>query len=201
MSSSPRKFRTQSGGVTILVALMLLVFITIGAVGMSRNALREIITSGTTRQGAMARSVADSGIEWGILCIDANHNTSSAGSSQSLQTSAHTLAAGLIYGIPYDVTTQIPITSLPNAATPPEDLQVPLGSGNGYNIALTYMGKMPMRYQSATAGTPGVGYTPSAGSLALTAPDLWAIRSDAQVNAGSVAFQHSKEAWISYPPQ
>jgi hypothetical protein len=34
---------SQSGGITILVALMLLVFLTIVAVGMSRNSFREVV--------------------------------------------------------------------------------------------------------------------------------------------------------------
>jgi len=199
MSNCP-SLRSQSGGITILVALMMLVLLTIAAVGMSRNSFREVIISGTTRQGAMARNVGDSGVEWSLLYIDALHHPATAGSAQAMQTLANTLLASNINGVPYDVATQTPIT-LPNLTTPPSDLQVPAASGNGMNLALTCMGKMPMLNTSQTAGTPGTGYTAAAGSTSLTAPDLWATRSDAQVTAGAVTFQHSKEAWISTPPR
>jgi len=196
----------QAGGITILVTLMLLVLLTIAAMGMSRNALRDIASSGTTRQGAMTRNVADSGIEWSIYYSDPINHAGITSSSTSLQTLATTLLAGNLFGVPYDVMTQTPITAtssiqLPNTATVPADLQVPAGSGNGTNLALTCMGKLPITMTSQTAGTPGTGNTPASGAISLTAPDLWAIRSDAQVTQGPVMFLHSKEAWISTPPR
>jgi hypothetical protein len=199
MSRFPSTHRThQSGGITILVALMLLVLITIAAVSMSRNSFREVVTSGTTRQGAMTRNVADSGIEWGILYLDPNN--ASTGTNQSLATLASTLVAGQITGLAYDVSTQARIATLPNTNTPPADLQVPAGSGNGYNIALTLMGKAPTVLQSASVGsTSGGGNLRAASVLSKTDPDLWAIRSDALVTVGAVTFIHSKESWISTP--
>jgi Tfp pilus assembly protein PilX len=200
MPKSSESLHSQSGAITILVALMLLVLLTVAAVSMSRNSFREAVISGTTRQGAMARNIGDSGVEWGILYIDALNHPGPTASSQNLQTLANTLLAGNIYGIPYDVKTKATVT-LPNTATVPADLQVPAASGNGMNIALTCMGKMAMTMTTQTAGSPGMGYTPAAGSTALTAPDLWAIRSDAVVVSGSVTFLHSKEAWISTRPR
>lgn len=192
----------QRGGITILVVLMLLVFLTITAVGMSRNSFREIVVSGTTRQGAMARNVADSGIEFGILWMQpSSMRTAASGSSAAtLQTLSTSLVAGQLYGSPYKLDGSAYTTTI--TTTPPADLQVPAGSGNGFNLALTAMGKIPMTNQSQTAGSSSSGYTPAAGNLAVTAPDLWAIRSDGVVNASSVmTFLHSKEAWISSPPR
>ena len=84
MRSSPRTPRhpSQAGGVTILVSLLLLVLLTTAAVAMARNSLREIATSGFGRQGAMARNVADSGLEWSILWLDPDNGaTTTTGSS------------------------------------------------------------------------------------------------------------------------
>jgi len=62
-------------------------------------------------------------------------------------------------------------------------------------------GKLETTMTTQTAGTPGTGNTPASGATSLTAPDLWAIRSDAQVNQGPVMFVQSKEVWISTPPR
>jgi Tfp pilus assembly protein PilX len=199
MSKSSTNLHSQSGGITILVTLMLLVLLTIVAVNMSRNSFREVIISGTTRQGAMTRNLADSGIEWSILYSDPVHYPGVTTSGTAMQSLASTLLAGNIFGVPYDVHTQAAITTLPNTASVPSDLQVPAGSGNGVNLALTCMGKMPQTMTTQTAGTPGTGNTPASGAPSLTAPDLWAVRSDAQVVQGAVTFLHSKEAWISTP--
>lgn len=202
MTTQTARFRQdpQAGAITILVALMLLVLLTIAAFGMSRNALRDIAISGTTRQGAMARNVADSGIEWSIYYLDPINHPGTTASSTNLQTLASTLLAGNLCGVPYDVTSHAPST-LPNTTTLPADLQVPAGSGNGTNLALTCMGKLPTTGTSQTAGSVGTGNTPASGFVTLTNPDLWAIRSDAQVNQGPIMFIHSKEAWISTPPR
>jgi hypothetical protein len=178
---------------------MLLVFLTITALGMSRNSFREVVVSGTTRQGSMVSNVADSGVEFGILWIQpASQRAATSGSSaDKFQTLATNLKTGELFGLPYNLDGTAYTAS--NTATPPADLQVPAGSGNGFNLALTAMGKMPMTNQSQTVGSSGTGYTPGAGNLALTAPDLFAVRSDGVVNVGGVTFLHSKEAWISKP--
>ena len=201
MPNTTSTMHRQSGGITIIVALMLLVLVTIAAVSMSRNSFREVVTSGTTRQGAMVRNLADSGVEWCILYSDPINHPGATASSTALQAVARTLLTSQIFGVPYDVNTQAAITTFPNNNSVPTDLMVPAASGNGSNIALTCMGKMPQTMTTQTAGTPGTGNTPASGSISLTAPDLWAVRSDAQVTQGPVTFQHSKEAWISTPPR
>jgi hypothetical protein len=59
------------------------------------------------------------------------------------------------------------------------------------------MGKLPIVNMSQ--GTGSGGFTPASGGPLLLAPDLWAIRSDAQVNQGSVTFIHAREVWVSTP--
>jgi len=194
-----RKRPSQSGGVAILVTLMMLVLLTIAALAMSRNSFREIVASGTARQGAMARNLADSGIEFGILWMRPNVAGDDV-SSKGLQALALYLTGGQLFGTPYklDQTEQKGL----NQSTPAADLQVPKNSGNGFNLALTAMGKMPMTNQSQTAGSSTSGFTPAAGTVALSAPDLFALRSDGVYNAaGVMKFTHSKEAWISSPPR
>src|ERR1035438_110712 len=130
MSKPSSTLHTQSGGITILVTLMLLVLLTIAAGSMSRNSFREVVISGTTRQGAMTRNLADSGIEWSILYIDPINHPGNTTSSTALQAIASTLLRNQIFGVPYDVSSQAAITTLPNVSAMPADLQMPAASGN-----------------------------------------------------------------------
>lgn len=202
--NTPRSIHDpQAGGITIIVTLMLLVLLTVAAMGMSKNAMRELAISGTTRQGAMARNVADSGIEWSIYWLDAANNASAAGTSLGLKNLKSKLAQDdTLAGRAYDPTTQAlyPTTVLP---TPPADTTIGSISGTtqGFTVALTRMGKLPIANMSQ--GTGPASFTPAQGIEVKQAPDLWALRSDSQITVGSgllaAKFFHSKEAWISTP--
>jgi len=61
------------------------------------------------------------------------------------------------------------------------------------------MGKLPVMGMSQGSGQGA--YTPAAGTAIPQAPDLWSVRSDAQVQQGGVTFVHAKEGWISTPAQ
>ncbi|WP_005033761.1 hypothetical protein [Holophaga foetida] len=198
-----RNRAAEAGGVTILVVLALLVLLTVAAMSMFRNSFREIVMSGTARQGAMARNLADSGIEFGILWLRPPNQlaATSGGSADKLQTLAADLLkqenTALLYGHPYKLD-ESDYTGLD--ASDPDSDRKPTGGKGGFNLALTAMGKMPLVNQSQTAGSiTGEGHTPASGSQTTQAPDLWALRSDGVVNAEGVTFTHSKEAWISTP--
>jgi Tfp pilus assembly protein PilX len=195
----------QAGGITIIVTLMLLVLITVAAMGMSKNALRELAISGTSRQGSMARNVADSGIEWSVYWLDLTNTTSASGTALGLKNLKIKLGADpTLAGRAYDPTTQgLYNTSI--LSNPPIDTTIGSLSGTtqGFTVGLTRMGKLPI-----TDMSQGVGqgtYAPAQGAVALQAPDLWALRSDSQITTGttpfSTTFFHAKEAWVSTPAQ
>jgi len=199
-------FHPQTGGITILVALALLVLLTIAAVGMSRNSFREVVISGTSRQGAMVRNTADSGIEWSIYWLELQNATGASGTAANQVALKTTLLANpQMAGQPYDVISQALYTGPPSVSGLQADqsfTSVP-GTSQGFSVALTQMGKLPISdiSQGITQGTFG----PAKGGTNLQAPDLWAVRSDAQVEVGTGPlapnFLHSKEAWISTPVQ
>lgn len=201
-----QSFNPQTGGITILVALSLLVLLTIAAVSMSRNSFREVVISGTSRQGAMVRNTADAGIEWSVYWLTLTNAPSASGMGTNLNTLKATLLANnQLAGQPYDVITQNPYTGPPSISGLQADqtfTTVP-GTTQGFSVAMTRMGKLPIAdiSQGITQGTFG----PAKGGINLQAPDLWAVRSDAQVQVGTGAlapnFLHSKEAWISTPVQ
>ncbi|WP_005037356.1 hypothetical protein [Holophaga foetida] len=197
----------QRGGVTILVTLMLLVLLTIAAIGMAKNSFREVVASGTGRQGAMAKNVADSGVEWSIFWMDYNNSASASGSASNLVAmKAALLEDSTLSGKAWDVMSGTP--TAPTSYTPGSTTAVTLPSltsssgtvhTQSFSIGVTRMGKLPVADTSQGVGSGA--YTPSTGSEAKQAPDLWAIRSDSQVGVAGVNFTHSKEVWISTPVQ
>jgi Tfp pilus assembly protein PilX len=182
-----------------MVALVLLVLLTLAAIGMSRNSFQTIVNSAYSRQGTMAQNVSDSGLEWSIYWIAISNAPSATGEALNLVNLKNSLLQNNIRsGIAYDVHTG-------TAYTPGGSLQTDMEVVNtasltaGYTLGLTRMGKLPIMDMSQGSG-PGA-FTPAAGTQNAQAPDLWAIRSDAQVQQGSVTFISGKEAWVSTPVQ
>ena len=191
----------QAGGITIIVTLMLLVLLTVAAIGMSKNSLREIAISGTTRQGSMARNIADSGIEWSTFWLYPANAVAASGTAQNLSNLANTLLLNpSMAGKPYNPNTGgLYLSSV--LPSPAADTSLPPvnGTTQGFTVALTQMGKLPIT--GTSQGTGQGSFAPATGSIPLQAPDLWAIRSDSQVTTGvapfAMTFFHSKEGWVS----
>jgi len=198
----------QEGGVTILVVLSLLVLLTVAALGMSRNSFQEIRSSGFLRQGAMVRNVADSGLHWSLYWIDLSDSTDPT--AMKLISVKHLLARdNQRSGRMWDINAA---EYKPGGSLSTEGLLIPPPSSNpdfqtsfeadyeqGFTIGLMRMGKLPVT--NISQGTGAGAFTPAAGGTMLQAPDLWAVRSEAQVrpsNAG-ITFTHTKEAWVSTP--
>jgi Tfp pilus assembly protein PilX len=190
----------ETGGITILVALMMLVLLTLAAVGMSRNSFREIVNSGFSRQGAMAREVSDSGLEWAMYWISLSNSPNAVGPAASLNNEINVLIQNPTQaGVAKDI---ISGSNYTPGGTLQAGMEVPgpAGTTQGFTIGLTAMGQPGIQgmsqgigqgsYAPATAGTGGTGNA---------APYLWAVRSDAQVQQGNVTFIHGREAWISSP--
>jgi len=192
----------EAGGITILVALMLLVLLTIAAVGMSRNSFREIVTSGFSRQGAMARNTADSGVEWAVHWIEIENSNVATGVPAQFRNQRAVLRSNeLLQGFAKDALTGADYSA--NAA-PAADFTLagsPDGVVQGFTLGLTLMGK-----GSASNTSQGItqgSFAPASGSTQAlkVLPDLWAVRSDAQVQQGATTFIHAREAWITTPVQ
>ena len=191
----------QSGGVTIMVTLSLLILLTVAAISMSKNSFKEIQTSGLMRHGALARNVADSGIEWSIYWISLGNFSAEDPDAIKLIALKDSLAEdNEASGIARDINkTKYDVYKPDNAG---DGIRVDKKNvaesafEQSFTIGLTRMGKLPVTNMSQ--GVSG-GYTPAAGSMSLQAPDLWAIRSDAKIKQGSLVFTHARETWVSTP--
>lgn len=170
----------ERGGITILVAFMLLVLLTVAAMGMSRNALREVVLSGTERQGVEVKNIADNGLNWSINWLDEQNRAgrSPDTAANSVISVYNTLSAPNLQG-----------TTQAIAATAGSAMQSTVaGVTRKYDLQLTQMGsiEMPM-----TSRIPGV---------AVQDPVMWAMRANATLDYGGVVYRHSRESWVLAPP-
>lgn len=58
---------SERGGVTIIIALVLIVLMSLAAFSLSRNSIRELATSGSIIQGDKASAAADAGLDWFVV--------------------------------------------------------------------------------------------------------------------------------------
>ena len=68
----------QAGGITIIVALILVAMATVTAVGLSRTALRESLITGNESTGRKAFEMADSGLDYTITWAGNPYGTPNA---------------------------------------------------------------------------------------------------------------------------
>lgn len=59
--------KAQRGGMTIVMALVLLAIMSLAAFSLSRNAIRELATTGHLIQGDKASEASDAGLDWFIV--------------------------------------------------------------------------------------------------------------------------------------
>lgn len=76
----------ERGGMTILLALILLSAMTVGALALSQNSLREISITGNEATGRKSFEVADAGLDWVITWGGPNVPTQTETARKALQT-------------------------------------------------------------------------------------------------------------------
>jgi len=181
----------EAGGITILVALMLLVLITITSISMSKNALREAIITGVSRQGSQVRNIADAGLEWSIYWMtdDPNGLRPAPGNTTgayAVQSTKSTLVKAQQTGMTTGAITNDDMTLSASGVTPKQR----------FELFMTYMGNPRLKYTQAD---------PHASSITAASPatvQLWSIRSDGYIDYGTSGptFLHRREAWFTIPP-
>lgn len=178
---SPRSLQhPETGGITILVTFMLLVLLTVAAVALSRNAMRELIVSGTSRQGTETRQIADSGLDYTIYwMIQERENRPTV--SPTATTGYQGLIAAMdklrnqpeLGGHYYAINTDSSMTFNPAP-----------GKTGTFDLQLLRMGKLPVILTSQIDER--------------LKPDLWAVRSNATLSYnGGMTFNNSREIWVS----
>lgn len=163
----------------MLVALMLLVLITVAAVGMSRNSLRQIVIAGTVRQGAEVMNTADAGLEWTMFWMYPPNAVSGSPSA----------SASALIAILNTLQTDPTLAGKPQVLSAAGSEMIYTntnGATRQFGLQVTQMGQVK---------PPGF----SVQNVAFY-PLAWSVRSDAQVNyPGGLTFQHSREMWATTP--
>jgi hypothetical protein len=160
---------------------MLLVLLTISAVGMSRNSLREVIITGTQRQGVEVRNVADSGVEWSIHWLN-EPNRNGRGPDPG---------AKALIGVFNELTSSADLlgeTRTVSAVSGSPMTSAVSGGTRSYTIQVIRMGELEMPMVSQAPG------------VVIQNPLLWSLRSDATLDYSGMTFQHSRESWVAAPP-
>jgi hypothetical protein len=171
--------RAEAGGITILVVLSLLTLLTVAAMGMSRNSLRDMMIVGTSRQAANVRQAADAGLDFAVLWANPT-NVPSETAALDYQSVARTLLQSQeLQGEYKDVASGKPTadTTLTDTTTYKQ----------AFNLQLLRLGKLP----AAKTSVPDERLY----------NDLWVVRSSGVVTVGTTQFQHDKEMWLSTPVQ
>lgn len=182
MASVPKAHRSsQCGGITILVALSLLVLLSISAIGMSRNSLREVIISGTERQGVEVRNTADSGLEWAIYWLNESNRTARVPDAGALALIANLDSQS---ANPDSMGQMLTLNTVSPSAMSTTINNVE----RSYAVRSAWMGQLEMPMVSQTPG------------VIVQNPLLWNFRADATLDYGGMSFQHSKESWVVAPP-
>lgn len=75
---------SEQGGMTILVALVLLVVMSLAAFSLSRNSIRELTTTGHVIQGGKASEASDAGLDWFIVWSHPDNMSAALANSGSI---------------------------------------------------------------------------------------------------------------------
>lgn len=176
----------QQGAITIIVVLMLLVLLMVAAFGMSRDALRELGITGTSRQGAEVFNEADTGINWSVYWMFSGNQAlsgSTQGGKDMTALMAHLQDPSLL-GQTKDATYPGGFVVNPSG----EMITTSGAKTSQFSINLTQMGRM---YPNGTSQNL---------NMVAIAPLVWNLRSNGSVAyTGAATFTHDREAWVTTP--
>lgn len=189
-SHKPRGHET--GGVAIVVVLMLLVLLTISAIAMSRNALRESIVLGFMRQGSDVRNVADSGLEWSLYWMDERMTDNRPQPDEG---------AKALRALALKLTNDVGLQGTPHTLPAADDM---IQNKDGiperrFDFSVIRMGKFTPAYTSMAPQ----GVTEGLTGYSAIFPDLWSVRANGSLKYpnGGPTFRHSREVWSTQPPR
>jgi Tfp pilus assembly protein PilX len=175
----------EQGGITIVVTLMLLVLLTITALGLSRNTFRQAVAAGTVRQANMVQNLADAGLEYSIFWVgpDPGNRPTPTGGALLLNNTRVTAKTDGSQGLPQPTVSHADMTLYSDANTTQR-----------FDVTVTYMGTViPDNNQVLTQRSSTTA--PTATDL-----DLWGVMANGYLTyAGGVTFVHRRESWFTAP--
>jgi Tfp pilus assembly protein PilX len=178
--------RGEAGGIVILVALSMLILLTIASLAMAKNSMREVITTGTMRQGAQSQNLADAGLEWSLYWMtDDLTGTRSApsGGALAVRTMKEAFVKSTQAGVLSAVITDPDMTLYSDPSVTQK-----------FQLYMTYMGTPMLTLTSEVAGKSSIN------AISPATLQLWSLRADGMVQYPGITFTHRREAWFTVPP-
>ena len=188
----------ESGGLTILMALVMLVVVTVAAFGLSRSSLRGVLITGNESTGRKAFEMADSGLDYVISWGSPYANTAATPTAATLQTNMGNLLNA------------IDTPDAPGAG----GFIDPSGTLRYKMLASTVGGDMtpsPSAYLQKSAVTPAfdlevryLGQVPlqntGSGGFIKSNRSFWLVRTTGRANIGDTgqSFISQREALVQY---
>lgn len=218
---SSRYRQRQKGGIAILTVFGLLVLATVVGFGLSKNALRELSTTGTVWQAAKASEAAEAGTDWFMLWSNKDNWGPAAGSNkrdvlvqaiQQLNAADSWRTSTYLYDQTITTTSErwdraIKVAS---SETDTNSDMVFANSGTGYkqttpvtqsfDLVVRYLGQPLDNTVSSTSGNPSGGTTAKKG----TSLNLYQVQSTgkASVDIGGsyMRYQARREVYSTVAP-
>ncbi len=200
----PRSFRPprngQEGGITILVALILVSVTAIAAFGLSREAFRDAMITGNDSTGRKAYEMADSGVDY-VISWSGDPTGSTAGSATATTlmsnlaslTNAADLESAQQSGVNIDASGSVAFTM---AATSMGGDMTPATTGYlqssqvkpAWDLEMRWLGTNPLADTSQGMGVQGNR-------------SWWLIKTTGRANVGTtgLSFISKREALIDVP--
>lgn len=213
--SRPSRF-DEVGGITIIVALVLISVMGAAAVGLSRSSIRELAITGTLVQGTKADKAADAGLDWFVTWshpdnVQANESTATAQGTLAQTIVGLKRREWWAYSYPSGVTVDVANRPWDHAAVITSDVAAGAtsdmvfdisdsslvrqssGAGNAiiqkFDLELRFLGERAV----SGPGDPSGGTDPKAkGTMDL----LWQVvsRGSANIPSAGISFTQSREA-------
>lgn len=174
----------ESGGVTILVALALLGMLTVGAFGLSRGTLRELMVMGAQRQGGQAQEAAESALGWSLSALEAPASDPDPG-----RAAIHG-AILVLGGETPRLGDQAWIPAMGSMVS-----RLPGGEQARFTVGLMPLGRIAPPLSSVLPEGMVPGLTPRGEGVMV-----WGIQVKSEVSMGSgMGFRGGSEAWVLDP--
>lgn len=150
----------QQGGLTIIMALVLVGVMGAATFSLSRNALRELSMAGTIIQGNKAAAAADAGLDWAIIWGQGTIDPAgikAAGASTSQQDFVDALQSNITFN--YQVKTflgsSVPAQTLNQGGTARTD--------QNFDLEVRYLGSPSASSTGSSSNTGASGGTAASG--------------------------------------
>lgn len=194
-------FRTrQQGGLTIIMALVLVGVMGAATFSLSRNAIRELSMAGTLIQGEKAAAAADAGLDWVIIWGQGGVNQAAfvaAGPKASqvylLAGIKSTLASSTGLYPPIELLgSGVPAMSLNQSTTANTD--------QNFDIKFWFLGALPMA-RSGGGSTDNSGASGNTKVSSATGDYFWRVVSTGHATPkNGLTYQSQREMIATLPP-